>query len=344
MAVSRVDFSPDGCRLLTGSWTAAQLWELSSDDRPVEDLELLARLLAGQRLAPTGGLVPLEPSEPAEAWARLRSRYPGQFATTPQQQATWHRRQSLHAEDQHYWEYLLAHSDRLMALQTLTEVDWRMRARARAQLGQWTQAAADFGRLTEQPGAHLLDWAKYNLVLVQIGDRAEYRRVCNLLLERFGESDNPAVLDVVAWYCALAPGGVDDASRLVQVAERAYAALDEGGGDRRHVFLRNVGAALYRAGRYSEAVAKLEEALAAAQKAGRVLGNERDGLRLLLVMAYQRHGRTAEARSLLDEVAARFEGIRSDLRREARWNFVLMVEVLLREARLLVQSTALPQK
>ena len=60
----------------------ARVWDLPSDDRPAEDWRLLAELLNGQRMDPSGGIAALEPKALAEIWQTLRAKYPGDFAAS----------------------------------------------------------------------------------------------------------------------------------------------------------------------------------------------------------------------------------------------------------------------
>ncbi len=109
--VVKAVFSPDGRAVLTGSqdgtarawdagtgepltpplpvagWVARVLassgpvaWELPRDERPLDDLRLLAQAFSGHRIDDTGGLIPLEPDRLREAWETLRKKYPGEFA------------------------------------------------------------------------------------------------------------------------------------------------------------------------------------------------------------------------------------------------------------------------
>jgi hypothetical protein len=58
----------------------ARVWELPDDDRPVEDLQLIARVLSGVQVDGTGGVVPLAGEELRQAFQALRARHPQEFA------------------------------------------------------------------------------------------------------------------------------------------------------------------------------------------------------------------------------------------------------------------------
>ena len=82
-AVNHAAFSPDGRWVVTASWdNTARVWDLPSGDRPAEDWRLLAELVTGQRMDPSGGFAALEPKALAETWQTLRAKYPSDFAVS----------------------------------------------------------------------------------------------------------------------------------------------------------------------------------------------------------------------------------------------------------------------
>ena len=96
--VARAAFAPDSRRLVTrvlgqGRFGWAQVWELAADEHPLEDLMLLAQLLAAQRLdADTpGGLRAVPPEMLPALWEQLSARYPQTFTATPAQATAWQR-------------------------------------------------------------------------------------------------------------------------------------------------------------------------------------------------------------------------------------------------------------
>jgi WD40 repeat protein len=73
-------FSPDGRRAVTTGRTA-QVWELPFEDRPVEDLVLLAQVLTGleMEMRTPSQFVPLDIKRIRADWAALAFRYPRDF-------------------------------------------------------------------------------------------------------------------------------------------------------------------------------------------------------------------------------------------------------------------------
>jgi tetratricopeptide (TPR) repeat protein len=120
------------------------------------------------------------------------------------------------------------------------------------------------------------------------GDAAGYRRACTGMLERFGRTGSPNNL---AWACSIAPDALVDPVQAVQLAERAYAQAKDS------ITRNTLGAALYRAGRFDEAVEKLNQ------------NEETHGAFdwFFLAMAHQRLGHAEPARHFLDKALAGFE-------------------------------------
>ena len=96
----------------------------------------------------------------------------------------------------------------------------------------------------------------------------------------------------VAWSCTMGPDAPVDPGVPVRLAEIAVRGI--GAGDK-HAVLNTLGAALYRAGRYDEAIRRLEEAIQAR-------GGEHPGDWPFLAMAHQRLGHRDEARRWLDRL------------------------------------------
>jgi tetratricopeptide (TPR) repeat protein len=84
-----------------------------------------------------------------------------------------------------------------------------------------------------------------------------YRAYCSDLLQRFGNSlATDADRNNLAWSCVLGPDAVSDMSRIVQFAQRAVASNSSNA-----AYVNTLGAALYRAGRYEEAIDKLQRSM-----------------------------------------------------------------------------------
>jgi WD40 repeat protein/serine/threonine protein kinase len=87
--VPRAAFSPDGRRLITVGWQAAQSWDLRPDERPAEDLVRLAVLLSGHQVDNSGGFVPVSKDVLVDAWKTLQSKYPEEFTNSRPEAVAW---------------------------------------------------------------------------------------------------------------------------------------------------------------------------------------------------------------------------------------------------------------
>src|SRR5882757_7523285 len=125
------------------------------------------------------------------------------------------------------------------------------RGNAHGELGRFALARADFARAAELDPVDPEPRYRLALACVAEGDDDGYRRACADLLAHFGATEDPKVASPLAYTCAARPGAVDAPEALVRWGERAVP-LFRGNG-------RVLGAALYRAGRFEEAVRRLDE-------------------------------------------------------------------------------------
>jgi WD40 repeat protein/serine/threonine protein kinase/tetratricopeptide (TPR) repeat protein len=225
---------------------------------------------------------------------------------------------------------------------------WVGRAFALAALHQWDKAEKDYARAQQLGGLPAVFVHQHALVRLAVKDMPGYRKMCGRLLELSGPSPVPDTALWAGWTGALLPDSGVAPERLVQLAERAAAPLPE---SRDSLLVR--GAALYRAGRWEEALVPLEAARTAPQgsrtpPARSVRWNPEafngTGYELLfLAMAHHRLGHADEARRWLDRAARWMEQAPLPKTREGGdnplycWNQRLPHEVLRREAEALLR-------
>ncbi len=164
-----------------------------------------------------------------------------------------------------------------------------MRGQALVELGRWPDAAADLGRAItrgiDDPEVHYLRAVSRLLA----GDPTGYCAACSAMLRNFGDREDTYTSNRVAYACICAPDAVGDLPALVRAAERAARI---GPGEE-----RIAGAALYRAGRFEEALARFDQSHQAI--------TPRAWDRLFQAMAHARLGHADEARRLLDRANRR---------------------------------------
>jgi tetratricopeptide (TPR) repeat protein len=186
---------------------------------------------------------------------------------------------------------------------------WVQRGWAHADRGQWDKASADFVKATQcqEPDPdvyyarldHLTNqyqvaqckepdpdaWYARAMLYLRDGNLSGYRQVCSDMLERFGEG--------ATWTCTLTAHSGADPARIVDLAKKSLA-----GSSRDHWHVNQLGAALYRADRFEEAVQRLTEAteLSAHPYRTNMLHTW-----FFLAMAQHRLGHADEARRWLDQ-------------------------------------------
>jgi tetratricopeptide (TPR) repeat protein len=187
---------------------------------------------------------------------------------------------------------------------------------------QWEQAARAFS-LARQRGPCPIEahWQEA-LTCLKRGNRKGYLEVCTRLLQEERPLWAFPITYQTIWVCTLGPEVLNDYSPLVPLAEKL---LSQANPEVKPATLTLLGALLYRAGRFQEAIDRLQEGVQAGK------GKANPLALLFLAMAQHRMGKPAEARKLLAQVPppAQPEGGGSP------WQ-MLELEVLRQEATALV--------
>src|SRR5262249_38662051 len=118
-------------------------------------------------------------------------------------------------------------------------------------------------------------------------------RICQQMIQRFPKDDGVANANQLAWSCVMAPVPELTGDRLVSLGQQAVARA--GNPLDRAMTVGTLGSALYRAGRFQEAIKKLDES----EKGGPVFDNW-----LFLAMAHHKLGHEEKARDYLDRASA----------------------------------------
>jgi WD40 repeat protein/serine/threonine protein kinase len=172
-----------------------------------------------------------------------------------------------------------------------------LRGDALARRGQWKEAAAELARAVKQQPANRLWLIFLGHALLEAEDVPGYGRLCRTTAKDPENSGlNARDANNVAWLFCLAPAAVADYRGLLALARRAVAEAED---EQQRLFLLNtLGAVLYRAGRYRDAVECLN---------GRLAALKNDGLPhdwAFLAMAHHRLGHRAAARRWLNKLRA----------------------------------------
>jgi tetratricopeptide (TPR) repeat protein len=214
-----------------------------------------------------------------------------------------------------------------LVIEAFPKAGWphSLRAQIHAKSGQLDQAKADSAKAIElSPDDVVLRYWEA-LARLTAGDLSEYRGACAAMLDRFGHTDNPDVAHWLAWSAVLGPRAVDDPNRAIALAEAALGRNPGNGW-----FSNTLGAALYRAGRFDDAVAKLNQVNTAWEQAATKPVNYSPAYSwFFLALAHHRLGHADEARRWLDQAVTWME---REIKNSPPWNRRLTLELLRREA------------
>ena len=199
---------------------------------------------------------------------------------------------------------------------------WASRGESLAKRQLWTEAAADYGEAIRLRPEYLEYRGHQILALLAAGDHNGLRRTRTEMLDRFRMATDPRIGYSVAWWSVYAASDEPDLSAIVRLAELGVSEARE---SQKADLLNTLGAALYRAGRFAEAVRRLDEGI-----------QKRNGASIwadwvFLAMAHYRLGHHDLARRWLD----RFRDRTPDLEPTAFWD-ELEIRLLRAEAETVV--------
>jgi tetratricopeptide (TPR) repeat protein len=298
-------FTADGKRLVTaGSDRTVRVWDAATG-QPVLTLRghtygvlCLAVSPDGRFVASASGyggvrdgeVLVWDAAEPWEAVQHMRRASVGGYGPL------WHDRESRDAEAGGHWFAAVFHLSRL--IETSPPAADRpdsvgrlaRRARAYAEMGDRERAERDCEEAKRLRPAAPLYYRTLALVRLRLGDHEGYRAICREMLNRFGADDRAVALWQTTQACALLPAGAGDPAAVVGVARRAVAVQPAG-----CIAHHNLGAALYRAGRYDEALRAFADALARCRRQGTAWDW------YWLAMAHHRLGHPVETHLYLDD-------------------------------------------
>jgi WD40 repeat protein/tetratricopeptide (TPR) repeat protein len=214
---------------------------------------------------------------------------------------------------------------------------WHGRGMARAELGQMDRAANDFATALQMPDAPARAWYDVAQARLQLGDANGYREACARALQRFGETEDPVLAATVAWTCSLASAATDDPEQVVRLANRTVIQDDQD-----YLCQRARGAALYRAGKFQEAIGCFTTAMQRRQEPS-------PSAWCFLAMAHQRLKHPGEATKWLDKARewadqARRKKPEGEGEPQLRWDERLAVTLLQREAEALLKEANNPER
>jgi eukaryotic-like serine/threonine-protein kinase len=191
-----------------------------------------------------------------------------------------------------------------------------------ARQAQWQQAEAAFAKAHERGLLPLEVWHCHALVCLKLADQAGYRKICAHLIQAADKKLSAHLANGVVWVSVLGPEAVGDYTILLAMAEVAEqnARLETKANT-----LNSSGAVFYRAGRFKEAITRIQEGIQIHKAQGR------PQVWLFLAMANQRVGQAVEARKCLARVPP------DNIPALGHWEN-LEIEMLRREARAMIDT------
>jgi WD40 repeat protein/tetratricopeptide (TPR) repeat protein len=215
---------------------------------------------------------------------------------------------------------------------------WHGRGLAYAEQGDLKRASSDLAAAQQRPDAPAEAWWDLAHARLHSGDVKGYRESCSRALERFGArfGAEPGLAASLAWACSLAAGATADPEQVVLLASGAS------NGRASYLGQRAEGAALYRAGKFKEAIERFTAALKLREQPAPTVW-------LFLAMAHQRLNQPEEAKKWLDKANKRIKELRQEKpaqggeKNALSWNTIpwqerLALPLLQREAERLLQE------
>jgi serine/threonine protein kinase/tetratricopeptide (TPR) repeat protein len=200
--------------------------------------------------------------------------------------------------------------------------DLQAAANSYASYGFWNDAARTYQDLMRsEPNEHR-HWWRFAIVSLARDDHKSYRRTCEDMLKRFGDTSEKSVAAYVAWTCSFQSAALSDPKAALILVEKQ----DSRGFLAQAAF----GALLYRTGRFREAVQEFD---------GRIDNALTSPFVAIAwcfrAMAYQRIGDHEKAGQWLGKADQLFE----ENRENALWNHQVLFRVIRQEA---AQVTGVP--
>jgi len=322
------------CCTLDGS---VRLWDVASGQEALS-LHLYKRGATGLTFSPDGRQLAVA----GGAWVRLWNADPATRLLDPRLERefadanrAWHDREAKRRETDRQFAAAEFHLSRLIRTRPDDVRLIGRRAHCWAELGKWENALADFAAT---PPARLSDNVAVFTASAKLaqGHTDEFRRFSLELVDTIDDSIGAREINRRIWYSMLFPVPSHESARLVALAEQAVAGAATEADRRNHVNTR--AAALYRAERFEEAIATLEDSIEQ-----RAIGGQVEDW-LFLAMAEHRLGHANEAREWLAKaeswLAAPTRKYSNGEPTASHWWIRIGWGVLAREARSLIESSA----
>lgn len=228
----------------------------------LDDYEIaaLSKIVSGQNIDSTSGLVRSNPVELRDAWERMRKSKPDYFEVSDEQRWNWLLRQSAMAVQAEQWEAARGLLDQLVEKSPNDILFRQRRANCFAHLQQWPAAIADLAHAAQQTTANSGVIFDYVVLLASQGRIKQAHDI----LDRERTPQNgirPKLTKPQSILLSLATGNNNrEATVIAQVTKSAEALAEQQPDNNMALFI--AGLARYRSGKHAEAhqiLSKLED-------------------------------------------------------------------------------------
>ncbi len=256
--ITRLAYSPDGMRLVSATrMRPPEIFDTTTGklalilDRAVDGADCAAFSADGRQLiSGIGSQMRFWNTAEQARQQRLKLAADGALA--------WHRRESINSRNERHWFAREFHIRHIIAAEPDVASHRENYASTLASLGKWDQATSENAKAIDLGSKSLGGWYNRVCFAVRAGDQAEYQRACLGAHEKIALTDDPEILNFLAWISVISPHAGGEAAHYVSLAEQALKKKPN-----HYAYLNTHGAALYRAGRYDEAIKQLQRAIRA---------------------------------------------------------------------------------
>jgi tetratricopeptide (TPR) repeat protein len=236
----------------------------------------------------------------------------------PKLAAAWYNRGAAYGGLRQY-DKAIADYSRAIELDPKNAGFWDNRGAVYAEMRQWQKAASDLAKATQLQKNNVPAWYRRGVLCLELRDLKAYRQVCEAMLDSFSGA-LPEAARLVIWTCVLGPDAEVESARLVELAEKLASQNAKS-----RSLQTTLGAALYRAGRFKEAVIQLDKATDLPADPFQAV----EYTWFFLAMAHQRLGHAEEGRKWLEKAQKQMESTNTA---EQPWNRRLTLQLLRHEA------------
>lgn len=337
-----LNFSPDGKRLASSAWDAAtKVWDVATGQETIT-FRKTASNSSPVLFSPDSKRIINARGTEVSIWESERASQLIEAAdgdAAQQHAIAWHESELKTCTRVGNWFAAAFHLGRLIAAKPDHRPYFVQRGRAYFELEQWAKAAADYEQATQLDRGNDNLWHRSAYLHLRAGNDAGYRALCPRFVAAFDPGKDCRIANALAWTCVLGPDAGVAPDEIVRLAERGVAGARAEQPDKVPSYLNTLGAALFRAGRYDEAIQRLNDAIDAHGDDG----TPSDWL--FLAMAHHRQGHITDAREWLDvavewiEQQAFQKATGGDLDPHFTPDRQIVLQVLRREAESMLGST-----